>query len=88
MFWFFERDDARLHYEVRRKSDGDAFELVITPDNGRQRVEQFREAGEVEARSSQLQERLQAAGWRTPATRRSGMLGMRLFERARARQTG
>src|SRR6478735_4321708 len=30
MLWFFEREDARLHYEVRRRTDGDEFELVIT----------------------------------------------------------
>ena len=68
MLWFFEREDARLHYEVRRKSDGDEFELVITASDGRQRIEQFRDAGDVEARSRQLQERLRAEGWRAPAT--------------------
>ena len=51
MLWFFEREDARLHYEVRRKSDGDEFELVITASDGRQRIEQFRDACDVEARS-------------------------------------
>src|SRR4051794_29589556 len=41
MLWFFERDNARLHYEIRRQSDGPDFELVITGQGGRQRVEQF-----------------------------------------------
>jgi len=68
MLWFFEREDARLHYEVRRRTDGDEFELVITASDGRQRIEQFRDAGDVEARSRQLQERLRAEGWRAPAT--------------------
>ena len=68
MLWFFEREDARLHYEVRRRTDGDEFELVITASDGRQRIEQFRDASDVEARSRQLQERLRAEGWRAPAT--------------------
>ena len=34
MIWFFERHRARLHYEIRRQSDGPAYELVITFPDG------------------------------------------------------
>ena len=39
MLWFFERDAARLLYEIRRQVDGDDYELVLTFPDGRPEVE-------------------------------------------------
>jgi hypothetical protein len=54
MVWFFEREQAKLHYEIRRQSDGDAYELVITWPDGHQEVEQYSECGTLIQRSTVL----------------------------------
>jgi hypothetical protein len=67
MLWFFERRDARLHYEIRYQLDGHGFELVITYEDGRQQIERFDDAGVLVARSRDLQNTLTASGWQPPA---------------------
>lgn len=67
MIWFFERDDRRLHYEIRHCSDGHDYELAITYPDGTQDVERFRDSAQVTERSLELQKRLIAEGWRPPA---------------------
>ena len=69
MLWFFERQNSRLHYEVRRQTDGDDFELVITHPDGHLDVEQFADSVSLFARMQQLQRTLRAEGWRPPAQR-------------------
>ena len=69
MFWFFERHHARLHYEIRRQTDGPAYELVITHPDGRQEIEQFDDAAAILERSTRLQDSLMRAGWRPPRNR-------------------
>jgi hypothetical protein len=66
MIWFFEREDSRLHYEVRRQSDGDDYELVITLPDGRQEVERYSECGTLIDRTAVLQSRLAEEGWAAP----------------------
>jgi hypothetical protein len=66
MIWFFERQDARLQYEIRRQSDGPAYELVITFPDGRQEVEQFMDPSAITRRSIRLERALMDAGWETP----------------------
>ncbi len=70
MIWFFERHDSRLHYEVRRQTDGDDYdyELVITWPGGRQDVERYSECGTLLERTTGLETRLQADGWQPPPT--------------------
>ena len=67
MIWFFERQQARLHYEIRYQADGHGFELVITHEDGRQQTERYDDAGVLVARSRDLQNTLIAAGWHVPA---------------------
>jgi hypothetical protein len=67
MIWFFERDDSRLLYEIRRQADGDDYELVVTFPDGRQELEQFGDAHALIERSQRLQEALRAQGWASPA---------------------
>ena len=69
MLWFFERQRARLHFEVRRQPDGDGYELVITRPDGRQDVESFLDARVLVDRMQRLQHALLADGWATPARR-------------------
>ena len=66
MIWFFERLDARLHYEIRRQSDGPAYELVITFPDGRQEIEHYDDSTAVTRRSLRLERALTAAGWEPP----------------------
>jgi hypothetical protein len=66
MLWFFEKQDACLHYEIRRQSDGDEYELVITYPDGRQEIEVYEDPTAVTERSRRLQDALVAAGWHTP----------------------
>ena len=71
MFWFFERRRSRLYYEVRRQTDGDNFELVITHPDGHQDVEHFADSLELLDRMQRLQHSLRADGWQPPAARAS-----------------
>ena len=66
MIWFFERQEARLRYEVRGQSDGPAYELVITFPDGRQEVERFADSNAIARRSLRLERALIDAGWEPP----------------------
>jgi hypothetical protein len=66
MIWFFERHRARLHYEIRRQSDGPAYELVITFPDGRQEIERYDDSNAVTRRSIRLERALTDAGWEPP----------------------
>lgn len=69
MLWFFERQHARLHFEVRRQSDGDGYELVITLPDGRQQLESFMDHRPLLDRMQRLQHALHADGWAPPMRR-------------------
>ena len=66
MLWFFEKHYARLHYEVRRQTDGPYYELVITQPDGGQEIETFADTEAVIQRSAALHESLVKAGWQPP----------------------
>ena len=68
MIWFLQKQNARLQYEIRRQADGHEVELVMKIDDGRERVECFRDASAAMARSEQLHARLAADGWRPPVS--------------------
>jgi len=72
MIWFFERQEARLLYEIRRQSDGDDYELVVTYPDGRQEIEHFDDPHSLIDRSHRLQEALRAQGWQPPSNARGG----------------
>ena len=65
MFWFFEREGAKLHYEIRRDAEGPTFELVVTFPDGTQRVERIEEPNELAERSGSLRSALRDQGWRS-----------------------
>ena len=74
MIWFFERQQSRLHYEIRRQTDGHAYELVISHPDGRQELEHFEDPLALIERSQELQETLLSAGWQPPRRRRRSSL--------------
>jgi len=55
MIWFFERHRARLHYEIRRQTDGPNYELVITFPDGRQQIERYADTTAVRERAIKLE---------------------------------
>jgi hypothetical protein len=63
MVWFYTKEQARLHYEIRRQSDGPDFELVVTHPDGRQEIERFEDSMKLLNRSQHLQQTLRAEGW-------------------------
>ena len=69
MIWFFERHHSRLHYEIRRQTDGPDYELVITHPDGHQEVEHYADPAALLERSIRLQGSLLAAGWQPPGGR-------------------
>ena len=71
MFWFFEKHNTRLHYEIRRQADGPDYELAITFPDGRHEIESFADADGVVQRSAALQNSLAQGGWQSPPARRS-----------------
>lgn len=69
MIWFFEREDSRLRYEIRRQADGHDYELVITRPDGQQDVECYVDPLELLHRTEDLQRSLREEGWSVPAPR-------------------
>lgn len=69
MIWFFERQQARLSYEIRRATEGTEYELVITHPDGSQQVEAFTDTGMLMERSIRLRDALLTQGWRAPEPR-------------------
>jgi len=63
MYWFFEREGARLHFELRQDAEGRSFELVVTWPDGRQEVERFDESRGLVRRSCALRTELIGSGW-------------------------
>jgi hypothetical protein len=69
MIWFFERQQARLSYEIRRATEGTEFELVITHPDGSQQIEAFTDTSLLMERSVRLRDALASQGWRAPYAR-------------------
>jgi hypothetical protein len=84
MLWFFEKRRARLHYEIRRQTDGPDYELVITFPDGREEIERFSNPDAIVERSLALQLTLVKAGWQPPT---AGALQRLTPERNAGRQS-
>jgi len=65
MLWFFEKERATLHYEIRHDPEGPGFELVVTYPDGRQRIERSGDARDLVERSGTLRSTLISEGWRS-----------------------
>ena len=64
MIWFFERESARLHYEIRQRPDGQEFEIVVTYPDGSQVIEQCSDASGLIERATAIRSELFERGWR------------------------
>jgi len=67
MIWFFERQQRRLHYEVRRQADGEGYEIVISHPDGRLETERYADTEELLRRTAVLQITLIDEGWSAPS---------------------
>lgn len=76
MLWFFERNTAKLLYEIRRQVDGNDYELVVTFPDGSQEIEKYQDPHTLIERSHRLQETLRLQGWAPPPTVR--VVGQRM----------
>ena len=82
MLWFFEKQQSRLHYEIRRQSDGHNYELIITYSDGRTEVEVYEDPGAVVERSERLKHSLTQEGWQSPGRRARHLIAYRDPSRA------
>ena len=69
MIWFFERQNSRLRYEIRRQADGHDYELVITSPDGTQALERYTDPLELLHRTEELEQSLRDLGWQVPIPR-------------------
>lgn len=69
MFWFFEKQDSKLRYEIRGAESGAELELVITHPDGREEVEVYATPADALRRSERLERDLTAAGWQRPTSK-------------------
>jgi hypothetical protein len=65
MFYWFNRGEALLRYEVRKIPSG-LFQLAIVDEHGKETVDTFDDEAELHARQIALAKRLSAAGWTGP----------------------
>lgn len=71
MIWFFERQQRRLHYEIRRQTDGNDYEFVICHPDGRIEVERYVDSADLLQRAASLQDTLRHEGWTPPVRPRA-----------------
>lgn len=69
MIWFYERSGTHLRCEVRQAIEGDRYELVITDEDGAERVEWFSDSKELTRRSRELENEWRTQGWDGPYMR-------------------
>jgi hypothetical protein len=64
MIWFFDKDGARLRYEITRDRVDHRYRVVITHPDGRESVEEVDEPTTLIERSVELMNLLRVDGWR------------------------
>lgn len=82
MIWFFERQHSKLRYEIRRQTDGQDYELVITRPDGSQDIERYADSLRLIERAQELEHALRAEGWHVPVPQ--GRTSSRRFPARRA----
>ncbi len=68
MLWIFERTGKQMRCEIRREGGGGGtgYELIVTNEDGSQRMERFDDPTDLIKRSLDLQRDLLESGWRQP----------------------
>jgi hypothetical protein len=65
MIWFFERRGKYVRCETRKTALG-TYELVVTNDDGTERVERFDDSAALAKRQVEIEQGLTADGWTGP----------------------
>jgi hypothetical protein len=65
MIWFFERQGKYVRCETR-KTGQNTYELVVTNDDGTERVERFDDSAALAKRQIEIEQGLAADGWTGP----------------------
>jgi hypothetical protein len=65
MIWFSGDSAERIHYEIRRDTRGEGFELRMVHSNGRLVLERFQDAADLAQGARRVQSELRGSGWRT-----------------------
>jgi hypothetical protein len=68
MLWIFERSGRQMRCEIRREGGGEGkgYEMIVTNEDGSQRMERFDDTTDLIKRSLDLQRELLESGWRQP----------------------
>lgn len=68
MLWIFEKTGKQKRCEIRREGSGEGtgYEMIVTNEDGSQRMERFDDPTELVKRSMDLQRDLLESGWRQP----------------------
>ena len=64
MIWFFDKDGAKLRYEITRDRVDGKYRVVITQPDGTESIEEVDEPTELIERSVKLMNSLRGDGWR------------------------
>jgi hypothetical protein len=65
MIWFFERRGKYVRCETRKTPDG-AYELVVTGEDGAERIERFDDSSALAKRQVEIEHGLASEGWTGP----------------------
>jgi hypothetical protein len=63
MFWFLDRGDDRLKYEIRRDGDQGGYRVVVTAPDGKEFTRRIEQPTELIEQSVAQLEKLRADGW-------------------------
>ena len=68
MLWIFEKTGKQKRCEIRREGSGEGtgYEMIVTNEDGSQRMERFDDPTELVKRSMALPRDRLESGWRQP----------------------
>ena len=64
MIWFFDRDGARLRYEISHDRASGRYRVVMTQPDGSESVEEVEQPTDLIERSVQIMNSLRTEGWK------------------------
>jgi hypothetical protein len=68
VFYFYRRGSEMVQCEVRASDHGRGYEIVISGQNGVERIEQFATSDQVHERWMEIHKSFELDGWWGPAT--------------------
>jgi len=64
MIWFFDKDGARLRYEIAHDRMSGKYRVIVTQPDGSESVEEVDQPTDLIERSVQLMNTLRTEGWK------------------------